>query len=127
MKFYFSLKIIKEKQQVAKNIFKRNRKILHRQEMEIKKLKQIATFIYNYSSSQTVELHPSLRASKGHSTLQLYQLFPSLLRQGGSISEKMNSWLAIPSLFCLSFAVKRKPYISLFYVDDLSFEGTDYT
>ena len=45
--------------------------------------KKKATFKYNYSSSQTLELHPLLRAAEGHSILQPYQLFPSLVRPLG--------------------------------------------
>ena len=68
MNFYFSLKVIREKKQKSK--FSKKQQILHQQTKEIKQLKRIATLKYNYSSSQTVELHPLLRASKDHSTLQ---------------------------------------------------------
>ena len=43
---------------------------MHQQTLEIKQLKQKAKLKYNYSPSQTVELHPLLRASRNHSTLQ---------------------------------------------------------
>ena len=48
----------------------KEQQILHQQTIEIKQLKQIATFKYNYSSAQMVEFHPLLRASRYHSTLQ---------------------------------------------------------
>ena len=67
MKFYFSLKVIKVNK---KSKFSIKQQMLHKQTKEIKQLKQIATVKYNYSSSQTVEFHPSLRASRGHSTVQ---------------------------------------------------------
>ena len=70
-----------------KQIFKKQQ-ILHQQTIEIKQLKQIATLKYNYSSSQTVELHPLLRASRYHSTLQPLQLFPSLVRPVGNFFER---------------------------------------
>ena len=68
MNFYFSLKVIKEKKQKSK--FSKKQQLLHQQTKDIKQLKQIATLKNNYSSSQTVELHPLLRASRDHSTLQ---------------------------------------------------------
>ena len=66
MKFYFSLKVIK----VNKKSKFSKQQMLHKQTIEIKQVKQIATLKYNYSSSQTVEFHPSLRVSRDHSTLQ---------------------------------------------------------
>ena len=68
MKFYFSLKVMKEKKQKEVNFQKQQ--ILHQQTIEVKQVKQMATLKYNYSSSQTAELHPSLRVSRDHSTLQ---------------------------------------------------------
>ena len=68
MNFYFSLKVIKEKKQKSK--FSKKQQTLHQQTKEIEHLKQIAAHKYNYSSSQTVEFHPLLRASRDHSTLQ---------------------------------------------------------
>ena len=50
--------------------FSKKQKVLHQQTIEIKQVKQIATLRYNYSSSQKVEFHPLLRASRDHSTLQ---------------------------------------------------------
>ena len=50
--------------------FSKKQQILHQQTIEIKLVKQIATLRYNYSSSQKVEFHPLLRASRDHSTLQ---------------------------------------------------------
>ena len=52
------------------NFQNRKQQILRQQTIEIKQLKQIATLKYNHSSSQTAEMHPLLRASKDHSTLQ---------------------------------------------------------
>ena len=68
MNFYCSLKVIKERQQKGK--FSKKQQKLHQETIEIKQVKQIATLRYNYSSSQTVELHPLLRASRDYSTLQ---------------------------------------------------------
>ena len=68
MNFYFSLKVIKEKEQKSK--FSKKKQILHQQTKETKELKQLATVKYNYSSSQTGEFHPLLRASRDHSTFQ---------------------------------------------------------
>ena len=67
MQFYFSLKVIKVNK---KSKFSEKQKVLHKQTLEIKQVKQMATLKYNYSSSQTAEFHPSLRVSRGHSTLQ---------------------------------------------------------
>ena len=67
MKFYFSLKVIKVNR---KSKFSKKKQMLHKQTKEIKQLKQIAALKYNYSSSQTVEFHTLLRASRDHSTLQ---------------------------------------------------------
>ena len=50
--------------------FREKQQILHQQTIEIKEVKQIATLKYDYSSSQMVEFHPLLRASRDHSTLQ---------------------------------------------------------
>ena len=69
MNFYCSLKIDKEREQ-KKGKFSKKQQILHQQTIEIKQVKQIATLGYNYSSSQKVEFHPLLRASRDHSTLQ---------------------------------------------------------
>ena len=69
MNFYCSLKIDKEREQ-KRLIFKKKQQILHQQTIEIKQVKQIATLRYDYSSSQKVEFHPLLRASRDHSTLQ---------------------------------------------------------
>ena len=67
MKFYLSLKVIK----VNKNSkFLKKQQMLHKQTIEIKQVKQMATFKYSYSSSQTAEFHPSLRVSRDNSTLQ---------------------------------------------------------
>ena len=68
MNFYCSLKVIKEREQKGK--FSKKQQKLHQKTIEIKQVKQIATLAYNYSSSQTVEFHPLLRASRDHSTLQ---------------------------------------------------------
>ena len=67
MKFHCSLKVIKGNK---KNKFSKKQRILHKQTIEIKQVKQMATLRYNYSSSQTAEFHPSLRVSRDHSTLQ---------------------------------------------------------
>ena len=69
MNFYCSLKVIKEKG-TKKGKFSKKQQISHQQTIEIKQVKQIATLRYNYSSSQKVELHPLLRASRDHSTLE---------------------------------------------------------
>ena len=69
MNFYFSLKVIKEREQKSK--FSKKQQILLQQTIEIKQLKQLTTIKYNYSSSQTAEFHPLLRVSRDHSTLQL--------------------------------------------------------
>ena len=54
-----------------KEVFKiRNQQILHQQTIEIKQLKEKATFNFNYRSSQTAEFHPLIRAFRAHSTLQ---------------------------------------------------------
>ena len=68
MNFYVSLKFIKEKKQ--EYLISKKKQILHRQTIEMKPLKRIATLKYNYSSSQTAEFHPLLQASRDHSTLQ---------------------------------------------------------
>ena len=44
--------------------------MFHKQTLEIRQVKQMATLKYNYSSSQTAEFYPSLRVSRGLSTLQ---------------------------------------------------------
>ena len=67
MNFYFSLKVMKERK---KKVIFQKQEILHQQTMEIKQLKQITTIKCSYSSSQTAEFHPLLRASTDHSTLQ---------------------------------------------------------
>ena len=67
MQFYFSLKIIKVNK---KSKFSKEQQMLHKQTREIKQVKQMATLKNNGSSSQTAEFHPSLRVSRGHSTLQ---------------------------------------------------------
>ena len=54
----------------TENKFFKKHQILHQQTIEIKQMKQIATLKYNYSSSQTVDFHTLLRASRDHSTLQ---------------------------------------------------------
>ena len=69
MNFYCSLKVIKERG-TKKLSFGKKQQILHQQTIEIKQVKQVATFRYIYSSSQKVEFHPLLRASRDHSTLQ---------------------------------------------------------
>ena len=69
MNFYCSVKVIKEREQKKVN-FRKKQQILQQQTIEIKQVKQIATLRYNFSSSQKVELHPLLRASRDHSTLQ---------------------------------------------------------
>ena len=56
--------------------------------MELEQLKQITTLECSYSSSQTVEFHPLLRASRDHSTLQPLQLFRSLVRPVISLKER---------------------------------------
>ena len=58
-----------QRKETKMQIFKEHQ-ILHQQTIEIKQLKQIATFKYNYISAQMVEFHPLLRASRDHSTLQ---------------------------------------------------------
>ena len=68
MNFYFSLKVMKEKKQ--KKVKFQKQQFLHQQTMDIKQLKQITTLKCSYSSSQTAEFHPLLRAPKDHSTLQ---------------------------------------------------------
>ena len=68
MNFYCSLKVIKERDQQGK--FSKKQQKFHQQTIEIKQEKQIVTLRYTYSSSQTVEFHPLLRASRDHSTLQ---------------------------------------------------------
>ena len=67
MKFYFSLKVFKwnKKRKIPKK-----QQLLHKQTIEIKQVKQLATNKYNYSFSPTAELHPSLRVSRDYSTLQ---------------------------------------------------------
>ena len=50
--------------------FLEKQQILHKQTIEIKEVKQMATLKNNYSSSQTADFHPSLRVSIKHSTLQ---------------------------------------------------------
>ena len=59
----------RQRKKMKKQIFK-SQHILHQQTIEIKQLKQTATLKYNYSSSQTVEFHPLLLASRDHSALQ---------------------------------------------------------
>ena len=66
MQFYFSLKAIKVNK---KSKFSKNQQMLHKQTLEIKQVKQMATLKYNYSSSKTAEFRPSFRVSRGHSTL----------------------------------------------------------
>ena len=67
--FYFSLEVFQEKKPKKINLQKK-KQILYQQTIEIKQLKQRATLKYNYSSSQTVDFHPLLRASRDHSTFQ---------------------------------------------------------
>ena len=67
--FYCSLKVIEEGEQ-KRLIFEKIDKFCTSQATEIKQVKQLATLKYNYSSSQTVEFHPLLPASRYHSTLQ---------------------------------------------------------
>ena len=67
MNFYFSLKVMKEKKQRVKF---QKQQILHQQTIEIKQVKQITRLKCKYSSSETAEFHPLLRASRDHSTLQ---------------------------------------------------------
>ena len=57
------------KEKEKKTNFQKQQK-LHQQTIEIKQLKHITTLKCNYSSSQTAEFHPLLRASRDHSTLQ---------------------------------------------------------
>ena len=63
----FSLKVIKGNK---KSKFLKKQQLLHKQTIEIKQVKQMATLKYNYSSSQKAEFHPSLRVSRDHLTLQ---------------------------------------------------------
>ena len=111
--FYISLKVIKEKEQ-KKLLFEKNKQILNQQKIEIIQLKEIATLKYNHSSAQTAEIHPLLRASRVHSTLQPQQLFRSLVRPVGNFFEKIQSWRAIPSFYCRWFAMKWTPDMILF-------------
>ena len=67
MNLYFSLKVIKEKKQKSK--FSETTNIAPAT-MKIKQLKQITTLKCGYSSSQTAEFNPLLRAFRDHSTLQ---------------------------------------------------------
>ena len=53
-----------------KDKFSKKQQFLQQETIEIKQVKQIAQLRYNYNSSQKVELHPLLRASRDHSTLQ---------------------------------------------------------
>ena len=69
----------------------KKQQILHQQTIEIKQVKQIGTLRYNYSSPQTVEFHPLLRASRDHSTLQPLQLFRSFVRPVSNFFERMQS------------------------------------
>ena len=50
MKFYFSLKVIKVNKKIE---LSKKHQMLHKQTIEIKQVKQMATLKYNYSSSQT--------------------------------------------------------------------------
>ena len=50
--------------------FLEKQQILHKQTIESKEVKQMATLKNNYSSSQTADFHPSLRVSRKHLTLQ---------------------------------------------------------
>ena len=68
MNFYFSLKVIKEKE--LKDLFFKKQQRLHQQTIEIKQLKQVAPLENNHSLSQTAEFHQLLRDSRDHSTLQ---------------------------------------------------------
>ena len=67
MNLYFSLKIIKEKQRKVN--FQKEQQVLHQQALEIKWLKQILLLKQNNDPSQTVKLHPLLRASRDRSTV----------------------------------------------------------
>ena len=116
MKLYFSIKLIKGNK---KSKFSKKQQILHKQTIEIKQVKQMATLKYSYSSSQTAEFHPLLWVSRDHSTLQLptrrtIELFRSVVRLVGNFFERMQSWRAIPSFDFLSFAMKRTQDMSLF-------------
>ena len=57
----------------------------------MKELEQIASIKNNYTSSQTVELHPLLRASRVQSTLQPEQLSSPPVSTVGIFSEKLQS------------------------------------
>ena len=59
----------RQRKEIKKQILK-SQQILHQQTTQIKQLKQTATLKYNYSSSQTVEFHALLLASRDHSALQ---------------------------------------------------------
>ena len=67
MDFYFSLKVIEERE---KKYFFKKKQMLRQQKIEIKQLKQVATLQYNYSSSQMANFQPLLRISRDQSTLQ---------------------------------------------------------
>ena len=59
-----------QRKETKKTIFQKTTLTLHQQTIEIKQLKQMVARKTNYSSSQTVELHPLFRASIDHSILQ---------------------------------------------------------
>ena len=55
MKFHFSLKNIKVNK---KSKISKKQQMLHKETIEIKHLKQMATLKYNFSSSPTGKFHP---------------------------------------------------------------------
>ena len=70
MKFYFSLKVIKENKQKVN--LKKKQHISHQQTKEIKQLQQIATLKYNYSSSHnggTPSIAPGFQRSLNFSAV----------------------------------------------------------
>ena len=103
-----------QKMGTKKSKFSKKQHLFHQQIRELKQMKLIATLEQNCRSSQTAEFHPLLRVSRDHSTLQPYQLFRSLVRLLGNFVERLQSWRAIPSFYCPSFAMKRTPDMSLF-------------
>ena len=79
------------------------------------------------TSSQSVELHPFLRASKSHSTLKSLQLFLSLVHPVSILIGWMQSWCAITPFFCQLAALYRIPDIGPFLFDELIFEDTEWS
>ena len=67
--------------------FQKTTQTLHQQTIEDKQLKQVVTIKCNLISSETVELHPLFRASEDHSTLQLKQLFRSVIHSVSSFGK----------------------------------------